>query len=156
MKNLTKALVVGCVLVAVVVTLSVKNAEIATVGGYPEDFDPKAPAPEEPVPASYESSAPGLPRIVALGAGRCIPCKAMAPIRMELRKEYAGSLAVDFYDVWVDKKAGRHFGVRAIPALVFYDGSGRELGRKEGFISKKDILAILQSYGIDLQPTETL
>jgi thioredoxin 1 len=154
MRNLTKVLIVGSVLVAVVVTLSIKNTEMASVGGYSADFDPKAPAPEEPVPASYESSAPGLPRLVALGAGQCIPCKAMAPIRIELRREYAGALAVDFYDVWVDKEAGMHFGVWAIPTLIFYDASGKELGRREGFISKEDILAILRSYGIDLRPTE--
>jgi len=155
MINPTKALILGSVLVAVVVTLSVKNTEIASVGGYPADFDPKAPAPVEPVPASYESSATGLPRIAALGAGRCIPCKAMAPIRAELRQEYAGRLAVDFYDVWVDGEAGRHFGIWAIPTLIFYDASGRELGRREGFISKEDILATLRSYGIDLRATGT-
>ena len=149
----TKVVLMGAVLVAVVVTLSLKNQETATAGGYPEDFDPKAPAPEEPVPASYESSAPGLPRIVALGAGRCIPCKAMAPVRIELRREYAGALAVDFYDVWVDKEAGRHFGVGTIPALVFYDASGEELGRRVGFMSKDAILAALRSYGIELRPT---
>ena len=156
MRKLTKALILGSVLVAIVVTLSVKNNELASLGGYPADFDPKAPAPEEPIPASYESSAPGLPRLVALGAGRCIPCKAMAPIRIELRREYAGALAVDFYDVWVDKEAGEHFGVWAIPTLIYYDASAKELGRREGFISKDDILATLRTYGIDLNRSGNL
>jgi len=146
-----KVFVVGAVLLAVAVTLYQKNTQTYMVGGYPADFDPKAPAPEEPVPASFENSAPGLPRLVALGAGRCIPCKAMAPIRIELRREYAGALAVDYYDIWVDKEAGRHFGVWAIPTLIFYDSSGRERERKEGFISKKDILATLRSHGISLK-----
>ncbi len=153
MGTLTKVVVTGTVLVAVAVTLSLKNTQIASLGGYPADFDPKAPAPEEPIPASYGNSAPGLPRLVALGAGRCIPCKAMAPIRIELRREYAGALAVDFYDVWADKEAGRHFEVWAIPTLIYYDAAGQELGRREGFISKKDILAALRSYGIDLNRT---
>ena len=33
-----------------------------------------------------------LPRLVDLGADRCIPCKAMAPILVELRTEYAGRM----------------------------------------------------------------
>lgn len=40
--------------------------------------------PEEPIPPTYETTAPGLPRLVAVGAGACIPCKAMAPIRAEI------------------------------------------------------------------------
>jgi hypothetical protein len=63
------------------------------------------------------------------------------------------ALAVDLYDVWADKEAGRHFEVWAIPTLIYYDASGQELGRREGFISKTDILAALRSYGIDLKRT---
>jgi len=151
----TKVVVVGIVLLAVAGTLYQKNTRTNLVGGYPADFDPRAPAPEEPVPASYESSVPGLPRLVALGAGRCIPCRAMAPIRIELRKEYSGALAVDYYDIWVDKEAGRHFGVWSIPTLIFYDGSGQELQRREGFTAKGDILGTFRSHGIRLRKTSS-
>ncbi|NNM06196.1 MAG: thioredoxin family protein [Gemmatimonadetes bacterium] len=148
-------MVLGVVLLAVAATLYQKNARTSLVGGYPADFDPRAPAPEEPIPASYETSAPGLPRLVALGAGRCIPCKAMAPIRIELRKEYPGALAVDYYDIWVDKEAGRHFEVWSIPTLIFFDSLGGELERREGFTAKGDILGIFSSHGIRLRKTSS-
>jgi len=109
--------------------------------------------PPDPVPPSYESTAPGLPRLVALGAGKCIPCRAMAPIRAELRKEYAGALAVDFYDVWENPAAGRHFGIRAIPTLIFYDAGGTELARREGYMPKDEILANMDRLGIHVEPT---
>ncbi len=138
---------------AVMVVLGLKSSERNPAGDPLAGFDPSAPTPIEPVPASYDPSTPGVPRLAALGAGACIPCKAMAPIRAELRREYAGTLAVDFYDVWKDPEAGRHFRIRMIPTLIFYDATGRELGRREGFISKPRILAAFESWGIELQPT---
>ena len=107
-------------------------------------------ADAEPIPPTYAASVPGLPRLAAVGAGECIPCKAMAPIRAELRREYDGVLVVDFYDVWKDPDAGLYFGIRAIPTLIYYDATGRELGRQEGFVPKATILATLQRFGISL------
>jgi thioredoxin 1 len=107
----------------------------------------------DPVPAGYGPSSPGIPRLVAIGAGECIPCKAMAPIRAELRREYQGVLAVDFYDVWKNPAAARHFGIRVIPTLIFYDAAGRELGRREGYVARPEILASWARWGIMLRPT---
>ena len=41
-----------------------------------------------------------LPKLIDLGASKCIPCKKMAPILEEVKKEYAGILDVEFIDVW--------------------------------------------------------
>jgi len=38
--------------------------------------------------------------MIDLGATECIPCKMMAPIIEELKKEYAGRANVIFIDVW--------------------------------------------------------
>jgi thioredoxin 1 len=92
----------------------------------------------------------GIPRLVDVGADKCIPCKAMAPILVELRAEYAGRLQVDFVDVWKDPRAGDPYNIYAIPTQIFFDGSGRELTRHEGFISKQDILATWKRLGFDL------
>jgi thioredoxin 1 len=75
----------------------------------------------------------------------------MAPILEELRQEYKGRLEVTFIDVWKNPEAGRPFGIRVIPTQIFFDASGRELYRHEGFYSKKDILAKWQELGISLQ-----
>jgi thioredoxin 1 len=80
-----------------------------------------------------------LPRLVDLGAGKCIPCKKMAPILEELQKEYAGIVDVVFIDVWKDAKAGKPYKIRLIPTQVFFDRSGKEVFRHEGFFSKEEI-----------------
>ncbi len=92
-----------------------------------------------------------LPRLVDLGAGKCIPCKMMAPILEELKTEYAGRLKVDFIDVWENPDAGKGYGIRIIPTQIFYDSSGKELFRHEGFFSKQDILAKWKELGIDIE-----
>jgi len=91
-----------------------------------------------------------LPRLVDLGADKCIPCKMMAPILEEIRREYQGRLEVTFIDVWKNPSAGRAYGIRAIPTQIFIDGSGRELFRHEGFYSKENILSKWRELGIEI------
>lgn len=93
-----------------------------------------------------------LPRLVDLGADKCIPCKMMAPVLDELSKEYAGQLDVVFIDVWKNRRAGEQYGVRMIPTQIFFDANGKELFRHEGFYAKKDILSKWQEFGVILAP----
>jgi thioredoxin 1 len=95
-----------------------------------------------------------LPRLVDLGAGKCIPCKKMAPILEELKKEYAGRMEVEFIDVWQNPDAGKAYGVEMIPTQIFYDASGKELDRHTGFFGKKDILAKWKELGVELAVAE--
>ena len=92
-----------------------------------------------------------LPRLIDLGAGKCIPCKKMAPILEEIREEYRGVLDVEFIDVWKDRAAGPKYGIRLIPTQIFYDSIGRELARHEGFMGKEDILGTFRRFGIKLE-----
>lgn len=91
-----------------------------------------------------------LPRLVDLGAGKCIPCKKMAPILEELEREYAGRMDVEFIDVWKNPDAGKAYGVEMIPTQIFYDASGKELFRHVGFFGKEDILGKWKELGVDL------
>lgn len=95
-----------------------------------------------------------LPRLVDLGAKKCIPCKLMAPMLEELRAEYEGVLKVEFIDVWENPEAGKEYGIRLIPTQIFYDSSGGELFRHEGFFSKEDILAKWKELGVELAKTK--
>ena len=91
-----------------------------------------------------------LPKLVDLGAGKCIPCKMMVPILEELQREYAQIFSVQFIDVWKDPEPGRKYGIRVIPTQIFFDAEGQELFRHEGFFSKEDILKTWQKYGVGI------
>jgi thioredoxin 1 len=102
-------------------------------------------------PASAPSETEPLPRLLDLGAGKCIPCKMMAPILEELKKEYAGRMNVEFIDVWVNPDAGKPYGIEMIPTQIFFDASGKELFRHTGFFGKEDILAKWKELGVDVK-----
>lgn len=104
-----------------------------------------------PALAQGTSATMNLPRILDLGATQCIPCKLMAPILEELKKEYAGKMQVDFIDVWKDEAAGVKYAIDGIPTQIFFDASGKELFRHQGFMPKEDILAKCKELGFDLK-----
>ncbi len=102
-----------------------------------------APAPAGEVPVQ------GMVTMVDLGAKSCIPCKMMAPILVELEKEYRGRAAIVFIDVWEDYSAVDRFGIKAIPTQIFYDAKGNEQLRHVGFMDKNSIVAELRKLGVE-------
>lgn len=117
---------------------------------YAKNIKPARPVVNE----SNPPAAQALPKLLDLGATKCIPCKMMIPVLDELKKEYAGKLEVVFIDVWENKEAGEPYGYRSIPTQIFFDAGGKELFRHEGFFAKKDILAKWKELGIDLGAPE--
>lgn len=92
----------------------------------------------------------GRPTLVDLGAGTCIPCKLMAPILADLKTEYAATMDVHFLDVHENQDLVPLYKINVIPTQIFYDASGKELSRHEGFFSKEDILTKWKESGVDL------
>jgi thioredoxin 1 len=91
---------------------------------------------------------PGKVTMVDLGAKKCIPCKMMAPIMAELEKEYKDRAAIIFIDVWEHPEAGPKYEIGIIPTQIFYDASGKEVFRHEGFYEKAAIIAELTKLGV--------
>jgi thioredoxin 1 len=104
--------------------------------------------PEELMPERLTGK--GLPVMIELGSDQCIPCKMMAPIIEELKTEYAEKLTVHFLDVRKLPALSKAYGIKLIPTQIFYDASGKELFRHEGFYAKEDILAKWKEFGVEL------
>lgn len=104
--------------------------------------------------ANAKTNAPGevvngLPRLVDLGAGKCIPCKMMKPILDELKADYRDCFEVVFIDVWENPDQAKQYNINLIPTQIFYGKDGNELFRHEGFFSKEDILAKWKELGVE-------
>lgn len=140
------ALAVLAVLVAVVGVAAYRSTRAPSDAGAAATASPAEPRASDPV----TSSPSRLPRLVDLGAGKCIPCKRMAPILEELKREFAGRLEVEFIDVWENPSAANLYQIRLIPTQIFYDATGKELFRHEGFYSRQDILNKWKELGVDL------
>jgi len=111
-------------------------------------------ATNAPVENTGDQTAPvatdKLPKLLDLGAGKCIPCKMMFPVLKELKKEFTGRLNVEFIDVWENPDAGKPYGIEVIPTQIFFDANGKELFRHVGFYAKEDILAKWKELGVDM------
>jgi len=98
--------------------------------------------------AQHEIPVKDMVTMVDLGAGKCIPCKMMAPILEKLQKKYAGRAAIVFIDVWEDRSQSEKFGIRSIPTQIFFDKNGKEIYRHEGFLGEEGIVAKLKEMGV--------
>lgn len=105
---------------------------------------------DAPVTAAQTSAdAQKLPRLVDVGADKCIPCIKMAPILDQLREDFNGRMEVVFVDVWKKREEAARYGIKMIPTQIFYAADGRELFRHTGFYSREEILAKWQELGYD-------
>jgi thioredoxin 1 len=102
------------------------------------------------LPSLAEESRP-LPKLLDIGSTRCIPCKEMAPILKELEETYRDKLEVVFIDLLEDSDAAETHGISTIPTQIFFDASGKELFRHEGFLSREEILSKWRELGIELE-----
>ncbi len=55
------------------------------------------PLPDRRFPKDIAQSP--LPKLLDFGAGKCIPCKAMAPILKELTEEYKGRVIIKVIEI---------------------------------------------------------
>jgi thioredoxin 1 len=149
MKATWKIVLIAALTLAIVAVVALKERQRTSL----DNRAAEVPAAQGDEPNATVERKAALPRLVELGADKCVPCKMMAPILEELRSEYAGRLQVDFYDVWKNPGIAQQYGVEAIPTQIFYDTSGQELFRHLGYIAKADILAKWHELGVNLSPT---
>jgi thioredoxin 1 len=160
MKTPVKLLIVAAVAVAAVAAVVLKPAK-SPAPSRPSNSTPVA-ADRASAEGSAAQTAPAaearkagpaatvkLPRLVDLGAGKCIPCKMMKPILDDLKANYAQHFATEFIDVWENPDAGRKYGIEMIPTQIFYDAEGKERFRHVGFYGKDDILGKWKELGVD-------
>jgi thioredoxin 1 len=141
MKTPIKILIVAALAVTVVAAVALKQR-------------PSGEAKDTTRATTESGITAALPRLVDLGAGKCIPRKKMAPILEELKKEYAGRMEVEFIDVRKNADALKAYMVEVIPMQIFYHASGKELDRHTGFFGKEDILGKWKELGVELAAAE--
>jgi len=102
-------------------------------------------AMDNPVDVARRS---GKPTLVEFGATGCRPCDMMQPILDKLKKKYKDRINVIFVHVGEQQILGARFGIRAIPVQAFFDKTGKEVFRHEGFYPQTEIEKKLAAMGV--------
>ncbi len=157
MNKIAKIVIVVFLIAAVIIVIAVKQNKSGQEAAATADV---AYAGKVATEQGHTENQPaqlvgkGLPALIDLGAGQCIPCKMMAPILEELKSEYEGTLIVEFIDVWKKPDEATKYDIKLIPTQIFLDASGKELFRHESFFSKEDILSKWKEFGIEVTKTK--
>lgn len=149
MNQASKVVIVVVLVVAVIGVVSIKrNRSNIENGG-----NIAASTISKQVPTEYKVenlTGKGIPVLVDIGADTCIPCKLMAPILEELKEELKGKIIVQFLNLNEHPGFADEYKIKVMPTQIFYDASGEECFRHEGFFSKEDILAKWKEIGVNL------
>lgn len=140
-KALWKALLVLILIVAVAAVVVVKQY---TRSSQTAGIRPEASA-ANPLASALKT---GRPVVADFGRGKCIPCKAMKPILDELSVAYKGKAEVLIFDIDEYSELTEQYNVQLIPTQIFFDKSGQEAWRHEGFLEKDKIIAKLSELGV--------
>ncbi len=82
--------------------------------------------------------------LVDFWAEWCGPCKMIAPILLEVAKEYDGRLQIVKLNIDENEETAPKFGVRGIPTLTLFQ-DGEPVATKVGALSKSQLTDFLDN-----------
>jgi len=144
-------IIVLLLVIAVVTVIGIKNKNQKETKSLKSTVDIYSqPTNQAKTAAEKTDIKKSLPKLLDLGASKCVPCKMMAPILDEMKETFSEQLEVVFVDVWKNQGAGKEYEIRVIPTQIFFDSDGKELFRHEGFYAREDMISKWQELGIVL------
>ncbi len=86
-----------------------------------------------------------IPVLIDFFAEWCGPCKAQAPILVELAKTYEGKIKVIKIDIDKNPEIANRFQIRSVPTLSLFK-DGQNIWKQSGMMDKGSLTRIIQSY----------
>lgn len=80
-------------------------------------------------------------KIVKASASWCGPCR-------QLEKELKGFnlVPIEAFDIDDDEARAEQLNVKSVPTLVFYDSEDKIIGRSIGYITKDQLIKLINDY----------
>ena len=139
------ALVMLALLFGWLATISISNQCCSPSAPPPKNTANKTPE-DNPLAIALKS---GMPVVADFGRGTCIPCKMMKPILEELKETYKGKAEIFIFSIDEYRDLTEQCRINLIPTQIFYDKTGKEVMRHEGFFPKEEIVAKLKELGVN-------
>ena len=83
------------------------------------------------------------PVLVDFTATWCGPCKMMAPILVDVKKEIGDAVSIIKVDVDNNPQAAREYNIQGVPTLILFK-QGKQVWRQSGVVAKKELVQLLQ------------
>jgi len=118
----------------------------AAITTFPEQLpQPPPPALEASTADAFQAALQksGRPSVVDFGSKSCTACIRLRPVMGALKDAHTGRINVLFMEVSDHRDLARHYKVRLVPTLIFFDAQGREVQRKTGFMDREEIEQVL-------------
>lgn len=80
-------------------------------------------------------------KILKISTTWCVPCKLL---KKEL--EDFDLIPIESIDADEDEELCLKYNIRSVPVLIFLGENDTELGRRVGFISKKDLIDLINGF----------
>ena len=85
------------------------------------------------------------PILIDFFAEWCGPCKMMAPILSDVKKDAGNTITILKVDVDKNPQAANDYQVQGVPTLILFK-SGKILWRQSGVITKAELLSVIKRY----------
>ena len=87
------------------------------------------------------------PVLVDFSAEWCGPCKMMAPILKDVKKEIGESATIIKVDVDKNPQAAGEYQIQGVPTLILFK-NGKPLWRQSGVIQKGALVGVINKFKI--------
>lgn len=87
------------------------------------------------------------PVLVDFFAEWCGPCKMMAPILKEVKKEVGDAVSIIKVDVDKSPQAAQAYQVQGVPTLILFK-NGKPLWRQSGVVPKAGLVDVIRKFTI--------